>query len=244
MTMIKTTQPAWVTDDIVRAAQAHAMREFPKEACGLVTKSKGYVPCENVHPDPINYFMMNPSDWIENPDTVGLLHSHTNGNYAPGADDMESQIATGCAWGIIVATADSASTPLWWGGDTPQAPLLGRQFIHGIYDCYALIRDWYQQERGVTLKDYPRDNMWWEKPGEALYNNFQDAGFYQIPTDPTGIAVGDVFIMKVRSAVENHGGLYVGNGLILHHVGGHLSLTSPASQWMRLVTRWVRYGAK
>lgn len=242
--MVQSTKPTWLTQGIIDAAKRHAMSEFPKEACGLVTASRGFVPCENFARDPINYFEINPSDWIENPDVLAVIHSHTNGNYAPGADDMRSQIATGCTWGVMVATADSASDPLWWGGDLPVAPLLGRVFIHGIYDCYSLIRDWYKAERGITLKEYPRDVDWWEKPGEALYSQFGDAGFYEVPNDPMGLQPGDVSICKVRSAVENHGGLYVGNGQIMHHVGGHLSLTSPSHVWARLVTRWVRYGEK
>lgn len=237
------TQPTWVTPEIIAAAQAHAIRTFPLESCGIVTKTGGYVECENHARDPINAFEMNPTVWLTHLDILGVIHSHTNGNYAPGEDDMTSQIATGVAWGVLVATVDSASVPLWWGGDTPIPKLLGREFIHGIQDCYSLIRDWYRLERKVTIPEYPRDAGWWEEPGKNMYETgFRSAGFYQIPTDPMGIQVGDVFFCKVRSRVENHGGLYIGNGLLMHHVGGHLSLTTPASHWQKLVTRWVRYG--
>lgn len=236
-------KPEWASNEITEAAKAHAIREYPNEACGIVTRSKGYVVYENLAYDKVNDFEMNPVAWIEHTDILGVIHSHTNGNYAPGANDMKHQIASSLAWGIIVASADSASDVLWWGGDTPVAPLLGRTFIHGIQDCYSLIRDWYKVERGITLKDFPRNNMWWEA-GEALYNQFGEAGFYEVPNDPMALQPGDVFLAKVRANVENHGGLYVGGGLVMHHVGGHYSLTSPAGGWIRLVTRWVRYGEK
>jgi cell wall-associated NlpC family hydrolase len=241
--MLNLLSPAWATPEIVAAAQAHARAEFPNESCGLVSRSRGYLPFPNTAADPINDFEINPQAWLGVPDAVGVIHSHTNNNYAPTASDMRSQIDTAVAWGIIVATADSASDILWWGGDTPRAPLEGRHFVHGIQDCYSLIRDWYQQERGITLKEFPRDNGWWEGARENLYiDGFAEAGFRQVPNDPMLIQPGDVFLAKVRAPVENHGGLYVGNGLILHHVGGSYSCTSTSSTWARLVTRWLRYG--
>ena len=37
-----------------------------------------------------------------------------------------------------------------------EAPLLGRQWVWGITDCWSLVRDYYKQERGIELKDYER----------------------------------------------------------------------------------------
>jgi proteasome lid subunit RPN8/RPN11 len=243
--MFERKGPTWATAVIEKEAQRHAMAVFPMEACGIVTRSRGYIPQENCAADPLNFFEMNPGVWIEyRGDILGVIHSHTNGNYAPGEMDMRSQISCGVAFGLLVATSDSASGILWWGADTPIPPLIGRQFLHGIQDCYSLIRDWYQLERGIVLREYPRDNEWWVK-GENLYELFfRDAGFHVIPNDPNSIQSGDVFLSKVRSPVENHGGLYVGGGKVIHHVGGHISQEVGASPWIKLVTRWVRYGEK
>jgi hypothetical protein len=47
--------------------------------------------------------------------------------------------------------------------------------------------------------------------------------------------------MKIRSSKENHGGILVGNDLIVHHLPSRMSRREPAGLWGRQATRWLRY---
>lgn len=58
----------------------------------------------------------------------------------------------------------------------PVPPLLGRQFVHGVTDCYSLFRDAYHLT-GINLPDFERHDDWW-RHGEELYlDNMESNGF-------------------------------------------------------------------
>lgn len=235
----------------VEAHKAHAVAEWPREACGLIDLGGDYHPVSNVASDPVHTFELDGSAYLDlGPDNVAaVLHSHTSGEGeggrvvppldAPSAADMRSQMDMAVPWGITLCLRDGASDPFWFGDQVPRPPLLGRSFRHGVDDCYALIRDWHQEAAGIPLPDYPRDEAWWEDGGE-LYGQFADAGFSRVQRDREP-AIGDVFLCRVRSPVHNHGGIYIGGGLILHHLSHQLSMRSPASVWRTKLDFLVRH---
>ena len=114
-----------------------------------------------------------------------------------------------------------------------QAPLLGREYHHGVQDCYSLVRDYYHRELDIHLPDFHRTDGWWEKEHHLpLYeNNFTKAGFIKMQ-DETDLQKHDVILCRVgRTHHVNHALIYVGDGklksettpdcvgnaLILHH---------------------------
>jgi proteasome lid subunit RPN8/RPN11 len=247
-------------------AKDHARREYPKESCGLIVKGKYYA-CENIADDPARHdegnvncgcqlcsFEINPKVYatyeMRGPIDV-VVHSHPNGPYYPSLADMEGQALTAKTWAILCLDEERAfDKPVMWGGDLPIPPIVGREFMHGITDCYAIIKDAYAlgkdklAEQGVvwpflpiTLPDCPREDAWWEGERDLYEENFEKAGFIEV-TDPKP---GDVFLMKIRSSKNNHGGLLVGEGLILHHLPSRLSRREPAGLWGRQASKWLRY---
>jgi cell wall-associated NlpC family hydrolase len=105
--------------------------------------------------------------------------------------------------------------------DDYEAPLVGRSFVHGVLDCYSLIKDYYKRELGIELPHFERRDNWWNL-GENLYmEKFTEAGF---ATFKGPIQKHDVVIMQVyNSPVPNHAGVYIGNDQILHHMYNRLS---------------------
>jgi proteasome lid subunit RPN8/RPN11 len=239
---------------VAEAAKAHARAEYPKEACGVVVAGV-YYPCKNIAEDPTQDFVIDPADLagaLTNGKLEMVIHSHPNGPVGPSRADMEGQIKSGVAWGLIVLDEDRIGDPLEWGGNTPIAPLLMRPFIHGIYDCYSLIRETYLLgKEGCAAQDidWPfdpielpmgcRDDAWWDK-GEDLYmENFGPAGFKQI--DFTEAQPGDLFLCSIRSSKLNHGGLLMPNSLVMHHLPNRPSRREPAGLWARQADMWLRY---
>lgn len=204
-----------------RAIEA-ARQAYPREACGLVVVTNGkvrYWPCRNIA-EGDEHFAIEPEDYAAADDAgeiIGVFHSHPDAGAEPSEPDLAGCEASGLTWHIFGMAGGA------WREVEPsgyKAPLVGRQFQHGTMDCYTLIRDWYAQERGVTLPDYKRSQDWWHK-GENLYlDNFQSAGFVEVSQ---GIEVGDILLMQIESPVPNHAGIYVGDDTILHHLQGRLS---------------------
>ena len=230
--------------DVEAAARAHAVAEYPRESCGLVVDG-AYVPMQNRSAES-NAFEMDVSAFGDH-DVQAVIHSHPDGPAWPSAADMRGQITTRVPWGVLTVTSMGAGGLLWWGDGVPRPALIGRDFRHGPSgsdgrgDCYALIRDWYAEIRGIDLPEYPRDDAWWEH-GEDLYRrHFPDAGFVEV--DIETIRPGDVVLAAIQSSVPNHGGIVLPHGLILHHLRNRLSRTDPLGPWMRFVTHALRHHA-
>jgi len=239
--------------EIETAIASHALAEFPREACGVVTPA-GYRPLRNVAPDPEDAFDCAgelAELQVEGLEILALVHSHPHrpperpACEGPSEEDMRQQLAMGVPWGLVLTDGVNCRPTLWWGPGVPIPPLEGRDFRHGPSgsdgrgDCYALIKDWYQLERGITLPEFPRDERWWEDRKDLYVRGFAGAGFERIGFEE--LQPGDVVLAHVLSDQVNHGGIYVGNGLVLHHLAGKLSRTEPIGRWRQLVTYALRH---
>lgn len=233
--------------EAVLAAREHARREFPRESCGFIVADR-YMPCENLAAKPEDDFFIAPQRWNEAlalGDIQAVVHSHPNGEVFPTAADMRSQRDTAVPWVIIALDSERVLDLMIWGDQLPRAPLVGRPFVHGVFDCYSLIRDYYLAEHALELPDYPRDDGWW-KDGKDLYvENFRAAGFFTI--DRSQVKEGDAFLMRMgdRSGNPdsriNHAAVFSSNDLILHHKPKRLSCHEPAGMWARVADVFVRH---
>jgi len=221
----------------------HAIEAFPHEACGLLIIRKGreaYVRCRNIAVG-TDQFVIHPEDYAAadtEGEIVAVVHSHPGLPPEPSQADRVACEASGLPWYIVGIPSQT------WARIEPSgyvAPLVGREWSHGVLDCYALVRDWFDRERGVSLPDFVRFDEWWKR-GENLYlENFAAAGFYVI--DPAALQAGDCFLMQVASPVPNHAAVYLGDDMILHHLQGRLSSRDVyGGYWQKNTTHILRYG--
>ncbi len=228
-----------ISQTVIQAAMQHAADEYPRESCGLVVDGV-YLPRTNTAADPLEDFRISPQAYAaaSRKGTVqAVIHSHPDKPDHPSGADMEGQIRSGLAWGIVPVRDGVAGEPFFWGGDTPVPPLLGRPFRHGVCDCYALVRDWYRTVKGLALPEFARQANWWEEECDLLADNVCRAGFSPISDTPQ---VGDVILMQISSDKINHMGVYVGNGLMLHHLSNRLSREEPYNRWRKFIRQIVR----
>lgn len=225
-------------------AEAHALREAPREACGVVVIINGrqrYRPCRNMATEAGAEFVMDPFDRMAAEDAgevVAVVHSHPGATSEPSEPDLAGCAADCVPWHIVGLPA------LDWREITPpgwQAPLVGREFEYGLTDCYTLIRDWYRQELGILLPDFPRregDFL----AGRSLYENgFPLAGFAECRTAPQR---GDILLMRLGAPVPDHGAVYLGDDTILHHLQDRLSSRDSWDGFLRSRTvKVLRYVA-
>jgi len=215
---------------------------YPNEAVIGVRLDGSLIELDNISKTPSESFEIRRMDSVT--PLKALIHSHPDGELFPSKCDMESQINMGIPWAIITTNGKDCSRMVWFGDQIEKLPLVGRPYVYGVYDCYSLIRDFYKEEYKIEIPDFPREWGWWEN--EDMYlDKFTEAGFEEI--SESEIKRGDVFLVKIRSSRINHGGIYLGNEKILHHLTStcpvdlsRLSKSEPIHRWRLLIQKWLR----
>jgi len=239
-----------LTDQTQQDFKAHVLAVYPNEAVGLVVNDV-FVPCKNTAETPITHFRVDPSAIIAASEIgvlQAVLHSHTYGMtdtpYAhgnqpqwPSTADMTTWMKDSIPWGIVATDGEGLSEMVWMD-DSVIPPLLERTFVHGVYDCYAIIRDYYRL-KGIELKNYARGYNWWETGADLYVDNWADAGFIEITENEA--QVGDVVIMQVRSKVPNHAAVITADNTITHHLFHRLSEEDRLDKWRKVIVKHVRY---
>ncbi|WP_277971741.1 C40 family peptidase [Pantoea agglomerans] len=212
-----------ITEDLKAAILHHAKEAYPRECCGVVIMPAGrpvqYLPCRNIAEEPESDFAIHPEDYAaaeEMGQIIAVAHSHPDASTRPGETDRALCDLSGLAWYIVSWPEGDFRVLLPRG----ELPLVGRPFVLGVYDCWGLIMSWYRQSLGIELPDHRVNYAWWEQ-GENLYmDNWYSTGFREF----SGPArAGDVVLMRVGSRVVNHAGVLLEDGMLLHHLYGHLS---------------------
>lgn len=232
-----------VPEEALKEFHMAAVAGFPEEICGLVVKGE-FILCKNIAKDKNISFLLHHKDyavWTVTNSIGACLHSHTNGDNFPSKEDMKGQLRMGKPWGISVTDGKEIKETFFWGDTLPIPTLLGRSFRHGITDCYALARDWYRMI-GISLPMGPREPEWWNKGQNILDEGFKESGFERLENF-NDLQVGDGLVGHVGVQVNNHCGVYVGNGCILHHLPNRLSRVEPVHRWIagRAVHYALRY---
>lgn len=227
-----------------------AVTSYPNEAVWLVTE-EGCRQVPNISEDPTKTFRVSKKVMAEAA-AMGLLaivHSHPDYPPCPSESDMLGQIASGVPWGIVATDGTDATELVWFGDQVDAPPIVGRGFIHGVTDCYALIRDYYKQELGITLVEFPRSWEWWLNGKNLYLSGIQPAGFKVI--DQSDAMPGDMWIAQVNSPVPNHGGILLDKGLALHHPSSRkpvdpsfLSRREPIGRWLPHIVTWLRHESR
>ena len=224
-------------DELIKQAVLHAQKVYPEECCGFLMKDK-YQRLDNLASDRIQNFKINQKEFLKNRNDIqAIIHSHADYPHA-SKGDMESQIRSAIPWGIIFLKNGGLEHIAFFGDQIPPYELIGRPFLHGIFVCYSLVRDYYRT-KDITIPIFERENLWWEKYPSMLEDGMGEAGFSFI--DVSELEVGDVIFMKIMADVVNHSAVYIGNGLILHHLYNRLSRREPLNRWRKYVSGYLRY---
>ena len=222
---------------------ALAKQEFPKEACGVfVQKGKTieFIPCKNEHPHPTQDFecSIQIAD-IEDDDReiVAVFHSHTNGNTL--LTDSDKTWMNSCKIPYLLFTLPQ-ETFAYEYPTSEEIPLKGRFYVAGVQDCYTIVKDYYQRKHNISLKDFYRNDKWWDNGLDVLTEeHFKEAGFFSVSLEE--IQEGDVVVMQFGRC-NDHLAIYTGNSRILHHCYNRLSCEDIyGGMWLKHTTSIQRY---
>lgn len=121
--------------------------------------------------------------------------------------------------------------------------LVKLNYTDGKQDCYGLVRRFYRDVFGIELRNYARPIGFDHAGIPLITDNFKNEGFQIVQTNLRDLQFGDGLMMNVmRSSHCNHVGVYVGNGLFLHHLYNQKSTEDPLdTRWKNRILSVVRH---
>lgn len=185
---------------------AHANDEYPRECCGVIADGV-YYQCRNIAPSN-NEAQIHPRDLDEFEGKIeAFVHSHPDASCKASDADLVQMEFFGKPYVIIGLPNNDFGL---YAPTGYKAPLIGRKFFHGVLDCYALVKDFYERELSITLDDFDRADRWWEDPEhESLYLEHYESQGFTVVTEPR---YGDIILTTVGDTQHvNHALVYLGD---------------------------------
>ncbi len=220
---------SWKQDALVQAKD-----QDPKESCGLLLNIRGkekYFACKNLSTWANQCFIIDPEDYVKGSDLgdiIAIIHSHPTTQPIASEADKISCEETNLPWYIINPKTEQ------WGSYKPtgyKAPLVGRQWVWGVTDCWALVRDWYKQELGITLRDWERPITPEEFIADPMFVKCADATGFKELRPQEKLENGDLLFMSIMTTGLNHVAIFL-DGDVLHHLADRISCKEPYNEWL------------
>ena len=207
-----------------------------QEACGFVLQDGAVVEVVNVAHNTTQKFEISPSDYLcaEVAGIKGVWHSHLDLD-AFSPLDQQVMAADTLPWAVYCLRTDKFHQC----EPGVLAPLLGRPFCFGVYDCYSLVSD-KLGELGVQLPEWPRQRYGeWNAPG---FTPFDDEAANVGRAVRDGIyQEGDILLMNLgdHQGHTDHVGVFVNDREFLHHPAERQSRVDRFGSWWERKTRLV-----
>lgn len=207
---------------MLNAIKEHALRESPKECCGVLVGSR-IIPCSNLSRTPETEFIIGPKETKKIEAQIGKItgfyHSHFEKPDFSTADILISEKLRLESYLYIIKT----DKLLNYKPEGNPIPFEGRPFILGLFDCLVLTIDYYKRILNINLKEYddPRryDENWVNEPenfpnNDFFANFFREQGFVDVDIPQKH----DLILTKIGNLKGPiHCLVYLGNNKILSH---------------------------
>lgn len=223
-----------LTETLKKEIKNHALEEYPNECCGLLVLNKNLsaIRCKNISNRKEQEFNLNPSDYLKcalKGKIVGIYHSH--GIQENSFSELDKQVSHLLKLKNVVYIVKKDQFEEYNPEDYFNK-YSGREFKINDSDCVKLIEDYYNEEFGIKIFHYNRDEQWDKNYTEFLNNilkennknNFDELlekeGFKKVETPQKH----DLIAFKYKENQPSHFGVYLQDGYILHQTNNRKSV--------------------
>lgn len=229
-----------ISFSVKQAIAGEARKASPEECCGFVVDGK-IVPCKNMAPHPSQDFIISAEDFVR-ASAIGeieaVYHSHVDGVKGFSLPDVNACKQSNLPWVVF----HLPSAEFFCADPSGKAPYEGRQWIYGVQDCYAILRDFYKREFSIGLDDFKRglEDEWKSSSWNMFLKNYEGQGFYEVEQPERK---GDFLLMQIGAPLPNHAGVMTGeDNYFYHHLSDRLSEKSVyGGYWAKVTAKVLRH---
>ena len=220
----------------------YAVDCYPQEMCGALV-NEVFIPIENKSDNPVYTFKFSQEDSILY-SGYPIIHSHCMVTYiidprTPSYEDMVSAQNSDCPYGIVHCDGTNVTDVLWFN-TKEVVPLLGREYISNVYDCFGLARDYYRLNYNIDFGLHPRPPDWQAWNPRYIEEHFKDCGFVEKKKNSLPVK-GDILLLAILQKNINHIGIVTQQNNFIHHVYDRLSCEDTISRWHRQLRLILEY---
>jgi proteasome lid subunit RPN8/RPN11 len=227
-----------------RHIQECACEVFPNELCGFILPDLSFVKVDNIAIDKHKSFTINAIDRLYYHDAIAIVHTHTISTIThdprtPSISDCEGQVMSGLPWLIYACDGDYINREPVQIPRYHNPELLGRSFIAGYSDCYALVQDYYYKYFDISLKEHTPYTVRDILRGRFTFNNLlmEQYNFEQL-THYDELQDGDIVVLQQGINQDNHIGV-IHDSCIIHQ--SEISISEPFETMVGRVQKYYRY---
>lgn len=223
----------------VEHAKQHARDVWPEECCGAIVAGQ-YLRFKNEAEDPLASVEIKDPRWFThymNDAVECMVHSHNDCPMASVGDQIQ-QVSLGIPSLIINLKNRSVTDCILLG---EEAPLTGRPFFYGAFDCIALVRDYFKANREIEIPNPPHEWEFWASGDDMFEKVLRETDIEFKTVDLGNIAVGDILLYNIYGTKFcNHIGVVSGEGLVLHHFLNRISGEYPLNTQKKYLKKVIR----
>lgn len=218
-----------------------------RESVGLIyesnkTKKIDIALCKNDSEDPCNHFVLSPYDYLRvahKNRVYALFHSHVNDETEfSELDKINSE-----NYNLIYILYNLKHNLFreYFPTKSYKSKYIGREFKMGSSDCFILIKDYYQNELGISINDgIERDEEWYTKNKNIFFDFWKKNDEFIEVQGFDNIRKYDCLIIQYpKNPTPSHVMLYLANNLILHQLNNKLSTVELLSNVHKKCTKKI-----
>lgn len=231
-----------IDNKIKEQIKMHSLIDKPRECCGFIFWNEGknrqeIYKCKNIAENPVNFVEVDSREYLlvkEQGEIICFYHSHNKKDKLSAVDESEQKFNN---LNYLVYDIQSDSF-LWNRKQNKFNSYVNRKFKIGKSDCFNLVCDFYLKELKINILD-PIPNRvkdWYKNPKNYILDNINKTNFY-IVADKS-IKLYDIIVMDYGDS-RWHFGIYLDDGLILHHPNGELSKIEEFKESYKKLVKYI-----